>query len=205
MQKGQQAVLGAILALPFLCAAGNVSAAPPPGGGQYVYVPPGATVVVLPGPAMTAPLVNTLPAPMASPLVSMIAEQDAMMRRMIATMNAMSAMPMPDPERVLAAAMRGVPQPGRGTGVFLTSVSSGRGVCSETITYNYPANGGRPQVHVARRGDGCGAVTMQGPATPAAAPFAPRAIPSPAPRGAPPRVWTARDSARPIGPAAPGA
>jgi hypothetical protein len=124
---------------------------------------------------------------------------------MIADMNAMFAMPMPDPQRVFAAAMRAMPQPGPGTGVFLTSVSSGRGVCSETITYNYPANGGRPQVHVARSGSGCGAMSMQGPATPATAPIPPRAIPNRAPPGAPPRVWTARDTARPIGPADPGA
>jgi len=205
MQKGQQAILGAILALPLLCAAKDAGAAPPPSGGNYVYVPAGAAVIVLPGPAMTAPPVNISPAPIAFPMASMIAEQDAMMQRMIADMNAMFAMPMPDPQQVIAAAMRGMPQPGRGTGVFLTSVSSGRGVCSETITYNYPANGGTPQVHVARTGNGCGAVTMQGPAIPAAAPIAPRAIPNMPHPGAPPRVWTARDTAPPVGPADPGA
>jgi len=197
MHKGQQAILGAVLALPFCWAANSATAAPPPSGGHYVYIPAGATVVVLPGPPMTAP--------MAFPVASMIAEQNAMMQRMIADMNAMFAVPMPDPQQVIAAAMRGMPQPGPGTGVFLTSVSSGRGVCSETITYNYPANGGRPQVHVARSGSGCGAVTMQGPTTPSAAPIAPRAIPNLAPPSARPRVWTARDTARPIGPADPGA
>jgi len=205
MRKGQQAVLGAILALPLLCAAKDASATPPPSGGNYVYVPAGATVVVLPDPAMTAPPVNISPAQMAFPMANVIAAQDAMMQQMIAEMNAMFAMPMPDPQQVVAAAMRGMPQPGRGTGVFVTSVSSGRGVCSETITYNYPTNGSSPQVHVARSGNGCGAVTMRGPATPAAAPIAPRAIPNLAPPSAPPRVWTARDTARPVGPAHPGA
>ena len=205
MQKSQQAVLGAILALPLICAAKQASATPPPSGGNYVYVPAGATVVVLPDPAMAAPPVNISPAQMAFPMANVIAEQDAMMQRMIAEMNAMFATPMPDPRQMIAAAMRGMPQPGRGTGVFLTSVSSGRGVCSETITYNYPANGGSPQVHVARSGNGCGAVTMRGPATPAAAPIAPRAVPNLAPPSAPPPVWTARDTARPIGPAHPGA
>ena len=205
MQKGQQAILGAVLALPLLCGAKNASAAPPLSSGDYVYIPAGATVVVLPGPAMTAPPVNISPRPMAFPMASMIAAQDTMMQRMIADMNAMFAMPMPDPQQVLAAAMRGMPQPGRGTGVFLTSVSSGSGVCSETITYNYPANGGKPQVHVARSGNGCGAVTMPGPATPAAAPISPRAIPNTTPPRAAPREWTARDTARPIGPADPGA
>jgi hypothetical protein len=205
MHKGRQAVLGAILALPFLCVAESATAASPPSGGHYVYIPPGATVVVLPGPPMAAPAVNISPAPMAFPVARMIAAQNAMMQRMIADMNAMFAMPMPDPQQVIAAAMRGMPQPGPGTGVFLTSVSSGRGVCSETITYNYPANGGRPQVHVAHSGNGCGAATVQGPAIPAAAPIAPRTIPNMAPPSASPRVWTARDTARPIAPADPGA
>lgn len=204
MQKSQQAMLGAILAVPFLCGAKTAGAAPPPTG-HYVYVPAGATVVVLPGPAMTPAPVNIAPPPMAFPVASMIAQQDAIMQRMIADMNAMFAMPMPDPQQFIEAAMRGMPQPGAGTGVFLTSVTSGRGVCSETITYDYPANGSKPQVHVAHSGNGCGAVTMQGPTSPAAAPIAPRAIPNTAPVSAPARLWTARDTARPIGRANPGA
>jgi hypothetical protein len=202
MHKGQQAVLGAILALPFLCVARSAGAAPPQTPGHYVYVPAGATVVVLPRRAMTAAApAYVTSAPMGFPVASMIAQQDAMMQQMIADMNAMFATPMPDPQQVFEAAMRGMPQPGAGADVFLTSVSSGNGVCSETITYDYPANGGKPQVHVARSGNGCGAVTMQAPASPVAAPIAPRAIPNMVPPSPPPRVWTARDTARPIGPA----
>lgn len=201
MHKGHQAVLGAILALPFLCVAKNASAAPPPTGGHYVYVPAGATVVVLPGPAMSEAPGYVTSAPMRFPIASMIAQQDAMMQRMIADMNAMFATPMPDPQQIFEAAMRGMPQSGAGTGVFLTSVSTGRGVCSETITYDYPANGGQPHVHVARTGNDCGAVTVQGPTSPVAAPLEPRAIPNMAPPSASPRLWTARNTARPIGPA----
>ncbi len=203
MQKGQQAILGAILAIPFLCAGGSASAAPP-AAGHYVYVPPGATVVVLPEPAMTTTAVGFSAAPMPLPVASMIAQQDAMMQRMTADMNAMFAMPMPDPQQLIRAAMRGMPQAGAGTGAFLTSVSSGDGVCSETVTYRYPANGGKPQVHVTRSGNGCGAVTMPGSASPVATPVAPRTVPSMAPTGSPPRLWTASDTARPIGRVAPG-
>ncbi len=203
MHKGQRAILGVILALPFLflCAGKSASAAPPPTGGHYVYVPAGATVVVLPRLATTAAPAYVTSAPMGFPIASIIAQQDAMMQRMIADMNAMFATPMPDPQQVFEAAMRGMPQPGAGTGVFLTSINSGHRVCSEAITYDYPANGGKPQVHVARSGNGCGAVSMQAPASPVVAPIAPRAIPNMAPPSARARVWTARDTARPIGPA----
>jgi hypothetical protein len=204
MQKSQQAILGAILAVPFLCAAKSAGAAPPPTG-RYVYVPAGATVVVLPGRAMAAVPVNISPTPMAFPVAGMIAQQDAMMQRMIADMNAMFAMPMPDPQQFIEAAMHSMPQPGSGTGVLMTLVSSGRGVCSETITYDYPANGAKPQVHVVHSGNACGDVTMPGPASPVAAPIVPRAIPDTAPASAPPRLWTARDNARPVGRRNPGA
>lgn len=208
MHKGHQAILGAVLALPFLCAAKSASAAPPETG-HYVYVPAGATVVVLPGPAVPAAPVSVSQAPMAFPVADlpvarMIARQDAMMQRMIADMNAMFAMPMPSPQQFITAAMRGMPRPGPGNGVFVTTVSSGNGVCSETITYGYPANGGKPEVHVARSGNACGAMTMPGD-RPVATPISPYAIPGTPPVSAPPRLWTARDTARPIGPATPGA
>lgn len=204
MKKVHKAVLGAILAFPFLGMAGSASAAPRPSG-HYVYVPPGDTMIVLPGPATGVAPVDISPPSMALPVADMIAQQDAMMRRMIADMNAMFAVPMPAPQRLVEAAMRGMPQPGAATDVFLTSISSGRGVCSETITYDYPANGGKPQVHVARSGNACGAATMQGPASPVAAPIAPRAIPNMAPPSARPRLWTASNTARPIGRTSPGA
>ena len=49
MMKGRGALLGACLALPFVFQAGAAGAAQPEGG-HYVYVPAGATVVVLPAP-----------------------------------------------------------------------------------------------------------------------------------------------------------
>jgi hypothetical protein len=203
MQKGQHAILGAVVAVPFLCAAGGVSATPPTGG-HYVYVPPGATVVILPEPAMTATPIGTSAAPTVSPFAPIIAQQNAMMQRMIADVNAMFATPMPDAQQLIRGAMRGLPQAGPGTGVLVTSVSSGNRVCSETITYGYPANGSKPQMHVMRSGDGCGAVTIPGPARRVATPVAPHAIPRVAPASSPPRLWTAKDTARPIGRAEPG-
>jgi hypothetical protein len=203
MKKGQQAILGAILAVPFLGAAGSASAAPP-AAGHYVYLPPGATVIVLPEMALPAAPGAFSASPSVFPVAGMIAQQDAMMQQMMADMNAMFAMPMPDPQQLIQAAMRSMPQAGFGAGVFLTSVSSGNGVCSETVTYGFPVNGGKPQVQVTRSGNGCGAVTMPGPASPVATPIAPRAIPSMAPTTSPPRLWTASDTARPIGHVDPG-
>jgi hypothetical protein len=203
MKKRQQAILGTILAVPFLCAAGSASAAPP-AADHYVYVPPGATVVVLPAPAMTAMPVAVTEAPMVFPVARMIAQQNAMVQRMIADMNAMFAMPMPDPQELIEAAMRGMSPAGPAIGVFVTSVSSGSGVCSETVTYGSPASGGMPEVHVTRSGNGCGTVTMPAPASPVATPVAPHAIPGMAPTSSPPRLWTASDTARPIGRVHPG-
>jgi hypothetical protein len=207
VKKAQHAVLGACLALPFLCAAGSASAAPPQNG-HYIYVPPGATVVVLPGPVAAAAPVDAVTAPMAFPVASLIAQQQAMMQRMIADMNAMFAAPMPGPRQLIQAAMRGTPPmwagtAGPGSGVILTSVGSGNGVCSETITYGYPANGGKPQVHVTRSGNACGgAFAATGPGHAVQSPAVQHAVPV-TPAGAPPRLWTAGDPPRPIQPGDP--
>jgi hypothetical protein len=208
MNKARHGVLGAVLALPFLCAAGSASAAPPQTG-HYIYVPPGATIVVLPGAIPIAAPVGVATAPMPFPVASLIAQQDAMMQRMIADMNAMFAAPMPRPQQFLQAAMRGMPQmapgsAGPGSGVILTSVGSGNGVCSETITYGYPANGGTPQVHVTRSGNACGsAFNATGPASVVQSPAVQQHGVPMTPAGAPPRLWTAGDPPHPIQPGDP--
>lgn len=194
MNKPRNALLGACLALPFLCAAGSASAAPP-ASGHYIYIPAGATVVLLP--AAVPPPVAV--APMAVPVASLIAEQQAMMQQMIAQMNAMFAMPMPDPQQLMQAAMRGMPQTAPGSSVMLTAVGSGNGMCSETITYAYPPNGGAPVVHVTHSGDGCGRTfNATGPAHIKGSPAVQRGVPA-RPAGAQPRLWTAGDPPHLIG------
>jgi hypothetical protein len=45
----------------------------------------------------------------------------------------------------------------------MTSISTGSGTCSQTITYDYPANGGQPLVKVASTGNACGVIHSTGP------------------------------------------
>ena len=65
-----------------------------------------------------------------------------------------------------------------GSGTVISVSSTGAGSCSETITYSYPANGRRPIVHVAQRGNACGAVHLdRSGLVPAVQPVHPRAAP----------------------------
>jgi hypothetical protein len=76
----------------------------------------------------------------------------------------------------------------------ITEVSTGNGTCSQTITYSYPPNGGRPIVHVSQSGNGCGAVHVNGPVrVQAAQPVAPHWIQPtvPVPTSPQPRLWQA--------------
>jgi len=120
--------------------------------------------------AVTAPQ----PAALQIQAVRMIASANVMFREMAAEMNAMHAQmaafmaaPLPSPSQLVQAGFGpGLPiaiSPGSGT--VISIMSSGNGTCSETISYNYPANGGRPIIHVAQRGNACGGIHVNGPAT----------------------------------------
>jgi hypothetical protein len=122
-------------------------AAQPAEGGHYVYVPPGATVVLLPAAAPTLPV--------EFPVVRMMAQQQAMMQRMMADMDALMAMPMPDPQQMIRSVMAGMPQTAPGAGMMLTQIASGAGTCSETVVFGPPGANGQPQVKVTRTGDAC--------------------------------------------------
>ncbi|HXA26811.1 MAG TPA: hypothetical protein VNW90_31350 [Acetobacteraceae bacterium] len=161
MRKGSVALFGACLALPLIIGAGAAGAAQPDGG-RYVYVPSGAMVVFLPLPAATVSPRQALATFGDFPVTRMIAEQDAMMRHMMADMDSLMAS-LPDPQQMIRSVMNGMPQAVPGSGVVMTSLSSGNGTCSETITYGYPANGGQPRVHVSRTGNACGALMSTGP------------------------------------------
>ena len=174
-----------------------------PEGGHYVYVPAGATVLVLPGPGATALPNHAVSVPAEFPVARLIAQQDAVMQRMFADMDSLMAMPLPDPQQMIRSVMNGVPAAVLGSGVVMTSMSTGDGVCSETITYGYPADGGQPQVKVTRSGDACGSITSSGPigvteGVPGPQPIAPQPV---APNHE--RLWTIGYPPHPIRVAAP--
>ena len=166
-------VTGLVIAVPAVAAQ--------PDGGGYVWVPAGATVMVLPAePAV----------PVEFPVVHMLAQQEAMMRRLSAEMDSLLATAMPDPEQMIRSVTQGIPQAPPGFGVVVTSISTGSGGCSRTITYGYPGNGGQPTVHVSSSGNACGALEPSGPiGVMQAAPAPQPVIPAPvAPRRE--RLWT---------------
>jgi hypothetical protein len=196
----RNALLGACLALP-LAAYGASAIAAPPTGPQTITVPPGAVVLILPSPAaMTPPDATALPAN--DPLLRMVAEQNAMMRNMMADMNAAFAQPtwpFTQPigpmqlDRTIQAAFGGLPTNVPGAGMVFTSVSGGSGVCSQQMTYVYPANGAKPQVTVTHSGNACGALGVTGARNVMqAAPDQPPQTPTAAPSHSP-RLWTVSD------------
>lgn len=165
-----------LLTASLLVAAPAVAAQPD--GGHYVWVPAGATVVLMP----------SAPAnPVDFPVARMIAQQEAMMDRMFADMDSLMTS-MSDPEQMIRSVMQGVPQVTPGSGVVVTSVSTGSGTCSQTITYGYPDNDGQPTVRVSSTGNACGALQPRGPVEVTQPLPAPQTVAPVAPRHE--RVWT---------------
>jgi hypothetical protein len=179
----------ALLATTLLLTAPALAAQPE--GGHYVYVPPGATVVMLPAAASPALQADF-------PVIRMMAQQQAMMQQMMAGMDSMMATPMPDPEQMIRSVMDGMPRTLPGSGVVLTQISTGNGTCSETIVYGAPGANGQPQVHVTRTGNACGVITTTGPigvtqTVPAPQPIAPTTTTPPQDR-----LWHVSYPARPV-------
>jgi hypothetical protein len=172
----------ALLAASLLVAAPAVAA--PPNGGHYVWVPAGATVVIVP---------STPATPVDFPVGRVIAQQEAMMHRMFANLDTLMATAMPDPEQMIRSVMQGGPPMVPGSGVVLTQVSSGDGTCSETIIYGSPDASGQPQVKVTRNGNACGTLFSSGPLGVTQTMPAPRPV-------APPheRLWSVGYPARPL-------
>jgi len=118
-------LLGACLALPLLSATGQAQTIETQG--RTITVPPGAVVLILPGPGTVAampgqPIAAT---PAAAPIMQLIARQQAAMQRMIAQMNALLP-PMPDPSQLFRAAFGG--------GGPMLTLAAGPGVCSESVS-----------------------------------------------------------------------
>jgi hypothetical protein len=186
----------ALLATSLLLAAPAMAAQPE--GGRYVYVPAGATVVLVPA------AVPAIPADF--PVARLVAQQQAMMQRMMADMDALMTMPMPDPEQMIRSVTDGMPQTVAGSGIVLTQISSGTGTCSETIVYGPQGANGEPQVKVTRTGNACGAVTSSGPVGVSQTTPAPQTVPPATVTSPQDRLWHVSYPARPvtIHPASPG-
>jgi len=158
-----------------------------PSDGHYVWVPAGDAVVVVPrGPTRQIDF----------PVADMFARQEAMMQRMMADMDSMMAVPLPSPDQIMQAAMRGMPQVTPGSSVVVTSISIPGGTCSQTITYGVPSQGAQPVVKVVSTGNACGATHATGPIHV----VQPEQTPAPQPAVQQPqhRLWTIGYPAHPI-------
>ncbi len=196
MMTSRNALLGACLALPLLASTGRAQPAQPDGG-RMIYVPPGATVVILPGSGVAAaPNLAAAGTPEALPIMRLIAQQEAAMQRMMADMNAMFP-PLPDANAMLRAAFGS----GAPLNVSVMPLAGGHGVCSQSISIVDRGNGSAPIVKVSQAGDACGALGIgkpQGvneirPAAPALPPHGPQVLeigypPHPVTNGIPPRT-----------------
>jgi hypothetical protein len=149
----RNSLLGACLALPLAAFTAHAQQA----GGQTIYVPAGATVIILPGPG-AAPNVASARAPGEIPMMRLIAQQEVAMQRMMADMNAMFA-PMPDPNVLLRAAFGA----GAPFNMAVMPMGGGHGVCSESISIVESGNGAAPIVKTAQSGDACGAFGISKP------------------------------------------
>jgi hypothetical protein len=178
----------ALLATSLLLAAPVMAAQPE--GGRYVFVPPDATILLLP---VAAP---TVPADL--PVARLVAQQQAMMQRMMADMDVLMATPMPDPELMMRSVMDDAPFAMSGSGVVLTHISSGAGSCSETIVYGPQGANGRQQVKVTRTGNACGAITLNGPIGVTLTAPAPQTVPPATVTSPTDRLWHVSYPARPV-------
>jgi hypothetical protein len=163
MRKLRTALLcSCILAVPLALAAG-ANAAEQLQPGMVLYNAAGQPVGVL------APLTgaSVQVAPVGFP-AQLIAEHIAMMRGMMADMQALDRAPMFTfaPDRMIQAVLHhlwdsGGTLPGSNMSeVTISSFNSGHGMCSETVTTNYVGGAVHPQVVVHKLGDACAGVAM---------------------------------------------
>lgn len=152
MNTLRNAVLGACLALPLAAATGHAQSIEQ--HGRTIQVPPGAVVVILPGPVAT-PGVTATAAPAALPVLQMIAQQQAEMQHMMAQMNALlpPMPPMPNPSQLFRAAF--------GAGGPMLTLAGRPGVCSQSITI---VQHGNSAPVITRSQSGCGAAPAGEPA-----------------------------------------
>lgn len=127
----RNALFASCLALPLLGAGAHAQTIEQ--GGRVIQVPPGAVVLIVPASgAVAAPApAADLAGPIALPILQLMADQQAAMEQMIASMHAMGSMGpaammpgLPGPSQLIQAAFDGP----------LLNVTAGPGVCSESIS-----------------------------------------------------------------------
>src|SRR5215469_12110672 len=162
----------------------------PAAAGVYATGPatPVAILVFLPGagvvasdPALWEAQGFDVVMPQQTDLYRLVADEAAVMARLIASAEALSNGPiwLVGPSRVIETAL---PQTGDGvSGVIVTSGGSPTFSCSESFSYYNPGTGAPPQVEVTRSGD-CGAGMSATTGQP------PVLQPAPAPRPHQPRI-----------------
>ncbi len=168
MQKAKLTLLGAVASLALL--AGGAAHAQSRTARQVIEVPPGAVVLVLPGGAMRAVPTGAAPGFDAAFPVDMIQQMRQMDQMMAEAQRAFAAPAWTDPQRMIAAAMRDMPQPGNGVqGVVVTSYFDGQHSCTRRVTYS--GNGAAPKVEVSATGCGGAGTVTPAPGVPAATPY----------------------------------
>lgn len=157
--------------------------AQPATASQVITIPAGATVIVLPA----GDAVRTV----ADPAVVFPIHEFAAIRRMMAEMDSLVDMTMPDPGQMIRSVMQGIPGGMAGApGVTVTMISTGDGSCQQTVRYGAPGPNGQPIVHVSQTGNACARLMPTLPAGAIqAAPAAPRTLPAARPAGQP-HLWT---------------
>jgi hypothetical protein len=143
-----------------------VAAAP---SGERVYAPgpggPAAILVMLPSPgdvltgdpALWAAQGFDVVALPPSEIYQLAADREAAFDRLIASVQALADAPiwLVGPNPAIESAIASMPRsgPGEVSGVVVTSMASGAGMCRERMIYSYSGNGAPPKVSVGKSGD----------------------------------------------------
>jgi hypothetical protein len=137
-------------------------------------------------PALWAAQAFDVVTPQASEIYQLAADREAALDRLIASAQAMADVPvwLVGPNSAIESAMASMPHsgPGEVSGVVVTSMTSGAGMCSERMIYSYSGNGAPPKVSVSKSGDcpaGSPFGSVGGGSNPAIAPPMPTVHPNP--------------------------
>jgi hypothetical protein len=164
MNTSRTALIGAIGSAALLASVGaGFAQSSPAQHGRVIAVPPGAVVLVLPaGSAADAAFADVpgMAFPQMPSPIAMIRQMDQQMDQMMADMQRSVASPAwIDPNRMIDAAMQGMPQQtGPVAGVVVTSFSDGHGTCTQRVTYS--GNGAPPVVQISSTGNACASAGM---------------------------------------------
>jgi len=184
MWKPPASIIGCCLAaLPLIGCAARFAAVPPeqPPAPAPAYIATSAAGIYAAGPAAPSAILVFVPATQAvgsddllirdpslwaaqgfhvvmPDIAQMIAEQQAALARLVISARALAGAPiwLVGSGPAIEASIPDLP-PGQVYGVVVTSVTSGAGSCSRTVSYSNPGTGAEPRVTVKTSGDACGA------------------------------------------------